>query len=41
MRKKIIGVILFLIALAFLTLGIVGAEILQYPSIYNQMAVIP
>jgi hypothetical protein len=41
MRKKIIGVIIFLIAISLLTLGIIGAEFLQYPSIYNQMAAIP
>jgi hypothetical protein len=41
MRKKIIGVIIFLIALSLLTLGIVGTEFLQYPSIYTQMASIP
>ena len=41
MRKKIIGVILFLISLSLLTLGIIGAEFLQYPSIYTQMAAIP
>ena len=41
MRKKLIGVIIFLIALSFLTLGIIGTEYLQYPSIYNHMAAIP
>jgi len=41
MRKKIIGVIIFLVAISLLTLGIIGSEFLQYASIYNQMAAIP
>jgi len=41
MRKKLIGVIIFLIALSFLTIGIIEAEFLSYFSIYNQMAAIP
>lgn len=41
MRKKLIGVIIFLIALSLLTIGIIEAEFLLYPSIYNQMAAIP
>ena len=41
MRKKLIGLIIFLIALSLLTIGIIDAEFLSYYSIYSQMAAIP
>jgi hypothetical protein len=41
MRKKMIGFIILLVALALLTIGIIEAEFELYSSIYAQMASIP
>ncbi len=41
MRKKMIGVIIFLLALCFLTVGIMQAQYASIPFYYDQMASIP
>jgi hypothetical protein len=38
MRKKLIGFIIFLIALSLLTVGLINGEYLFIESLYTQMA---
>ncbi|MFO7797714.1 MAG: hypothetical protein ACQERB_14485 [Promethearchaeati archaeon] len=41
MRKKLIGIIILLIALSFLVYGIIFAQYTLINPLYNQMAAIP
>lgn len=41
MRKKLIGFIIFLVALSLLTIGLINEEFILINSLYTQMAVIP
>ena len=41
MRKKLIGFIIFIIALSLLTMGLINGEYLVINSIYDQMIFIP
>ena len=41
MRKKLIGFIIFLVALSLLTIGLINEEFLLINSFYGQMATIP
>ena len=41
MRKKLIGLIIFVIALSLLTIGLINSEYLIINSLYDQMNFIP
>ncbi len=40
MRKKLIGLIIFIIALSFLTVGIINSDYLSINALYEQMNII-
>ncbi len=41
MRNKLVGILLFLLALSFLTLGIIAEQYSAIDSLYEKMAAIP
>jgi hypothetical protein len=41
MRKKLIGFIIFLVALSLFTIGLINGEYLLINTLYKQMAIIP
>ncbi len=41
MRKKLIGFIILLLALSFLTIGIIEAQFTDFTLLYEQMTLVP
>jgi len=41
MRKKLVGFIIFVVALSILTIGLINSEYLAINSLYDQMNFIP